>query len=186
MIPSAEKCFELMEKYGMPDNIKAHSIVVEKVAYIIAIGNIDAGFNISVEKVIAASLMHDIGKNLCLNSRDNHAEKGKEICIQNKLFEIADIVGEHIKLKNYQSEGPVMDNEIVYYADKRVNHDKVVSLDERLEYLLVRYANNKEIIARLIKENFQECREVEKKLFDRLNFRPEDLPDMIRQINNNP
>jgi hypothetical protein len=62
----------------------------------------------------------------------------------------------------------------------------VVSLDERLEYLLVRYANNKEIIARLIKENFQECREVEKKLFDRLNFRPEDLPDMIRQINNNP
>jgi len=62
----------------------------------------------------------------------------------------------------------------------------VVSLDERLEYLLMRYANNKEIIGRLIKENFQECREVEKKLFARLNFRPEDLGEMIRQINKSP
>jgi len=182
MIPSVEKCFKLMEKYGMPDNIKAHSIVVEKIAYIIARGNIDAGFNISIEKVIAGSLMHDIGKSLCLNAKADHAAKGKEICIQNKLFEIADIVGEHIKLKNYQPEGAVIDSEIVYYADKRVNHDKVVSLDERLEYLLVRYANNKEVIGRLIKENFQQCREVEKKLFARLNFRPEDLDVMISQI----
>ncbi|HJX33664.1 MAG TPA: HD domain-containing protein [Desulfatiglandales bacterium] len=186
MVPSAEKCFELMERYGMPDNIKAHSIIVEKIAYIIARGNIDAGFNISIEKVIAGSLMHDIGKSLCLNSKADHAAKGREICIQNNLFEIADIVGEHIKLKRYEPEGAVMDGEIVYYADKRVNHDKVVSLDERLEYLLMRYANNKEIIGRLIKENFQECREVEKKLFARLNFRPEDLGEMIRQINKSP
>jgi HD superfamily phosphodiesterase len=69
MIPSAEKCFELMEKYGMPNNIKAHSIVVEKIAYVIARGNIDAGFDISIEKVVAGSLMHDIGKSLCLNSK---------------------------------------------------------------------------------------------------------------------
>jgi HD superfamily phosphodiesterase len=69
MIPSAEKCFELMEKYGMPDNIKAHSIVVEKIAFIIARGNIDAGFDISIEKVIAGSLMHDIGRTSALIPR---------------------------------------------------------------------------------------------------------------------
>jgi len=169
-----------MEICGMPDNIKAHSIIVEKIAYIIARGNIDAGFNISIEKVIAGSLMHDIGKSLCLNSKADHAAKGSEICIQNNLSEIADIVGEHIKLKRYEPEGAVMDGEIVYYADKRVNHDKVVSLDERLEYLLMRYANNKDTIGRLIRKNFRECREVEKKLFARLNFRPEDLAEMIR------
>ena len=38
MIPSVEQCFELMKKYGMLDNIRAHSIVVEKVAAIIAGG----------------------------------------------------------------------------------------------------------------------------------------------------
>jgi putative nucleotidyltransferase with HDIG domain len=180
MIPSAEKCFELMEKYGMPNNIKAHSIVVEKIAYVIARGNIDAGFDISIEKVVAGSLMHDIGKSLCLNSKDDHAAKGMEICIQNNFFEIADIVREHIRLKKYEPEGAVSASEIVYYADNRVNHDRVVSLEERLEYLLVRYAKNKDTLGRLIKDNFKECREVEKKLFVRLNFRPGDLAEMIR------
>jgi uncharacterized protein len=180
MIPSLEKCFELMELYGMPENIKAHSIVVEKIAYLIAQGNINAGFNISIEKVIAGSLMHDIGKSMCLNSKDDHAIKGMEICIKNNFFEIADIVREHIRLKKYEPEGAVSDTEIVYYADKRVNHDKVVSLDERLEYLLVHYAKNNEIIGQLIKDNFMECREVEEKLFARLNFKPGDLAEMIR------
>jgi hypothetical protein len=84
-----------------------------------------------------------------------------EICIQNNFFEIADIVREHVRLKKYEPDDAVNAREIVYYADKRVNHDRVVSLEERLEYLLVRYANGKEIIGHLIKKNFTECREVE-------------------------
>jgi len=180
MIPTAEKCFEIMEKYGMLDNIKAHSIVVEKIASVIATGNISAGFNISLEKVIAGSLMHDIGKTLCLDSKDDHAAKGMEICIQNNFIEIAEIVGEHIRLKKYEPDGAVRAREIVYYADKRVNHDRVVSLDERLQYLLARYARNTKTIGQLIKDNFKECRQVEKKLFAKLDFRPEDLAEMIR------
>jgi uncharacterized protein len=180
MIPTAEKCFEIMEKYGMLDNIKAHSIVVEKIANVIARGNISAGLNISLEKIIAGSLMHDIGKTLCLDSRDDHAAKGMEICIQNNFVEIAEIVGEHIRLKSYEPEGAIRAREIVYYADKRVNHDRVVSLDERLQYLLARYARNRETIGQLIKDNFKECRQVEKKLFAKLNFRPEDLAEMIK------
>lgn len=179
MIPSAEKCFALMEKYGMLDNIKAHSIVVEKIANIIARGNIDAGLDISIEKVTAGALMHDIGKTICLNSKDDHAAKGMEICIKNDFAEIAEIVNEHIRLESYDPDGDIRVREIIYYSDKRVNHDKIVSLEERLEYLLMRYAKNKEPLERQIKDNFKECREVEKKLFARLNFRPEDLVEMI-------
>jgi uncharacterized protein len=180
MIPDVNKCFEIMDKYGMLDNIKEHSVVVEKVASLIARANIEAGFNISIEKVRAASLMHDIGKTLCLDSKDDHAALGRDICIQNNFIEIADIVGEHIRLKRYDPDEDVRAGEIVYYADKRVNHNKVVSLDERLEYILVRYAKNKEPISTLIKKNFKECREVEKKLFARLDFRPQDLAEMIK------
>ncbi len=179
MIPDVNKCFQIMDKYGMLDNIKDHSVMVEKVACLLAKANIEAGFNISIERVRAASLMHDIGKTMCLNSKHDHAALGREICIQNNFVEIADIVGEHIRLKRYDPYGDVRAGEIVYYADKRVNHNKVVNLDERLEYVLVRYAKNKEPIITLIKENFKECREVEKKLFARLNFRPEDLAEMI-------
>ena len=81
MIPSVEECYKLMDKYGMLDNIKAHSAIVEKVAVIIAKGLIEVGSDLSLEKVIAGALLHDIGKTMCLNTNINHAPKGKEICL---------------------------------------------------------------------------------------------------------
>ena len=179
MLPSIEKCFELMEKYRMPDNIKAHSIVVKKVAILLAIGLIEKGLKISADKVIAGALMHDIGKALCLNSPYDHALKGMEICTHNGLDEIADIVEEHITLESYDRYSPVSEKEIVYYADKRVNHDEIVSLEERLEYLIKRYAKNQNELENMIRQNFIKCREVEIKLFSQLKFFPEDITDMI-------
>jgi len=179
MIPSVEECFELMERYEMLDNIKAHSIVVEKIAGVIAKGLIESGEEISMEKVTAGALMHDIGKTMCLNSNNDHADKGREICLQNNLDEIAEIVKEHIVLNSYEPDGAICEKEIIYYADKRVNHDVVVSLEKRLEYLLERYAKGHENLARLIRINFDKCKDVEKKLFGSLNFKPNDLTGMI-------
>ena len=181
MIPSAEICYKLMDKYGMLDNIKAHSIVVEKISGIITNGLIKAGFDLSLEKITAGALMHDIGKTLCLNTSVNHATKGKEICILNDLEEIAEIVDEHVILKHYKRGGPILEKEIIYYADKRVNHDRVVSLDERLEYLLDRYAHKHKGIASQIVKNMERCRGVEKRLFKWLDFKPEDLVVMVEK-----
>jgi uncharacterized protein len=180
MIPSAKECLELMDQYGMLDNIKAHSIMVKKIAILIGQGLKDAGMGISLEKIAAGALLHDIGKTLCLNTGDDHEAKGREICLKNHLDEIADIVGEHVRLKDYHLDSPISEKEIVYYADKRVNDDKVVSLEERLRYLIRRYAKNMEHISQRIRENFQLCRAVEKKLFAKLDFRPEDLVGLIR------
>lgn len=186
MIPSVEECFKFMEKYEMFDNIKAHSVIVEKVASVIAKGLRESGMDISLEKVVAGSLMHDIGKALCLNSDEDHAAKGKEICIQNHLEEIAEIVGQHIRLKNDHLNNGIHEEELVYYADKRVNHDKVVSLDERLEYLLTRYGKKGERLCQLIRKNFEICKKVEERLFAKLNFSPNDLAEMIKSINHRP
>lgn len=179
MIPSVEACFQFMEKYEMLENIKAHSIVVEKVAAIIAQGLIDAGAELMLEKITAGALLHDIGKSLCLETKEDHAAKGEEICILNQLDEIADIVGEHVVLKNYQPKGAVSEKEIIYYADKRVNHDHVVSLEERLEYLLERYGRDEEYIIERIRENMEMCKDVERKLFEGLPFKPEALVEMV-------
>lgn len=180
MIPSAKECLDLMEQYGMLDNIKAHSIMVKKIASLIGLGLKDAGIEISLEKLAAGALLHDIGKTLCLNTGDDHEAKGREICLQHHLEEIADIVGEHVRLKAYHLDSPISEKEIVYYADKRVNDDRVVSLEERLRYLIRRYAKNMEQISQRIRENFQLCKAVEKKLFAELDFRPEDLVGLIR------
>ena len=180
MIPSTEKCISLMNSYGMLENIKAHSFMVEQVARIIAEGLKKNGVNISLKKVTAGALMHDIAKTMCLGSTEDHASRGREICIENNFMEIAEIVGEHIKLENYEPENKVNEKEIIYYSDKRVNHNEVVTLEKRLEYLIKRYANNEKAFIGRIEANFRKCREVEKKIFSNLDFSPEDLMALIK------
>lgn len=180
MIPNTEECILLMNTYGMLDNIKAHSFKVEQVAKIIAIGIKKAGINISLKKVSSGALMHDIAKTMCLGSTDDHAIKGREICIENNFIEIAEIVGEHIQLKSYKPENEVNEKEIIYYSDKRVNHDEVVSLEKRLAYLINRYAKNEKSLIQRIEANFRKCREVEKKIFSNLDFSPEDIAGLIK------
>lgn len=166
-----------MEKYGMLGNIRDHSIMVEKVATAIARELRNGRVAISLEKVTAGALMHDIAKTPCLHSSGDHAAEGRAICIENDLHEIADIVGEHVRLRGYGSTSPIGEKEIVYYADKRVNHDAIVSLDERLAYLIERYGRNEEYILQRIRGNFDQCRALEERLFAKLPFRPEELAD---------
>ena len=168
-------CFELMERYSMLDNIRAHSIMVQKIATLMAMRLREAGENLHIEVVTAGALLHDIGKSLCLHTTEDHAAKGMEICLENHLEEIAGIVGEHIRLESFEKTAPISEREVVYYADKRVNHDSIVSLKERLDYLLVQYGRNEEWICERIRDNFRQCKKVETKLFKRLPFLPEAL-----------
>ena len=169
-----------MNTYGMLDNIKEHSFMVEQVAQIIARGIKKSGIDISIEKVTAGALLHDIAKTMCLGSPDDHAAMGVEICIENNFMEIADIVGEHIRLKSYDPENDVNEKEIIYYADKRVNHNKVVPLDKRLEYLIERYASKEKGLIKRIEANFRKCREVEKRIFSNLDFAPGDIGELVK------
>jgi uncharacterized protein len=181
MIPTVRQCFLLMEERGMLENIKAHSMVVEKVASLLACGLREAGQGVALEKVTAGALLHDIAKTECLRTNEDHAKKGQEICLDHGLYEIADIVAEHIVLADFDSNHGVREKEIVYYADKRVNHDAVVSLDERLDYLLDHYGRNEKPLCDLIRKNFRLCREVERKIFSMLSFRPEDVPLLLNR-----
>jgi uncharacterized protein len=180
MIPSADECFRLMDTYEMPDNIRRHSIMVERIASLIAGRLQKAGLSLSPEKVTAGALMHDIAKSLCLKTGEVHSVKGREICLQHHLDEIADIVAEHVVLKNHRPGGPITEKEIVYYADKRVNHDVVVSLEERLRYLLERYGKEVEHLEQAIMRNFEVCKELERLIFSKLNLNPGDLAGMLQ------
>ncbi|MCP4575593.1 MAG: HD domain-containing protein [Deltaproteobacteria bacterium] len=178
MIPSIKECYCYMDKYHMLAHIKAHSVVVARVARMIARGLREVNPDISVSKTTAGALLHDIGKTPSLDSGRDHAEIGKQICIENSLDEIAPIVGEHIKLKKCRLNGADSEKEVVFYADKRVNHDRIVTLKEREDYILKRYGRNQEDLCRRIKSNFKLCGQVEEKLFRKLKFSPESFLEM--------
>ena len=178
-IPGVNECLDLMEQYHMLPNIKDHSIVVTEVAGVITKGLIAAGYDLSLETVIAGALLHDIGKTACLDNDDDHAARGLEICLAHNLKTIADIVAEHVILKSYAPQNGFAEKEIVYYADKRVNHDKVVSLEERLAYILKRYGMNNEVRCRAIKRNYARCQDLEKRMFSFLTFDPADISGLL-------
>jgi putative nucleotidyltransferase with HDIG domain len=187
MIPSTEQCFEFMIQYEMLENIKDHSIMVEKIARVITTHLNESGsFHLSLKRISAGALLHDIGKTRGLNEGETftrtHADIGKAICLENKLDEIADIVREHIRLETFDPDGDINEREIVYYADKRVTHEKIVDLEERTEYLLDHYAKGDEIRAKRIKENMAICAKVEKKLFAHLPFKPHEIASMIQRM----
>jgi uncharacterized protein len=170
-----------MDRYEMLDHIRAHSIMVAKVARVIARSLKRKGMALSVSKTTVGALLHDIGKTSSLATGGDHAEMGRRICIQNQLYEVADIVGEHVQIRHYRPEATLSEKEIVYYSDKRVNHDQIVSLNERLAYILERYGGNHELIQRRIRDNFELCRRVEVRLFQLLDFAPDFLPRLAER-----
>ncbi|MBE9521102.1 MAG: HDIG domain-containing protein [Proteobacteria bacterium] len=180
-IPTVEQCFNLMEQHHMLPNIKDHSIMVARVAHIITNGLIAAGHELSPDKVIAGALLHDIGKTACLENNDDHAARGYEICLAHNLESIADIVAEHVILKSYALANGISEKEIVYYADKRVNHDQVVRLEDRLAYILERYGLNNEKRCLAIKKNYALCQGLEKNMFAELSFAPEDITNLLAE-----
>lgn len=180
MIPSFDTCFMLMRRYGMLQNIVSHSIVVAGIAHRISTSLNTAGIHVSVARATAGALLHDIGKTQSLGTDMDHADLGRRICLHHRFDEIADLVGEHIFLKDPDLNGTYTENEIVYYADKRVNHDRIVSLDERLEYIIKKYGENKPRLTKGIIRNFALCARVERKLFRPLTIRPESLSELIR------
>ncbi|MCL2789297.1 MAG: HDIG domain-containing protein [Desulfobulbus sp.] len=181
-IPSLADCIDLMEQYGMLPNIRHHSLTVARLAEQLHRGLCAmAPERPQADRhlVISGALLHDIAKTPCLNSTCDHAKAGAEICRRHHYPEIAAIVEQHVRLWDFDparyEQGCFTAREIVYYADKRVQHNMVVDLDQRLAYILDHYGQGNPTRQELIRENFGKCLTLERYLFHWLPFAPADL-----------
>ena len=179
MIPTVSQCFSLMEAYEMLDNIKKHSIMVARVCDFLIRKLTENGYDLSAELAVSAALLHDIAKTKSIKEGGNHSAMGCNICLFRNMPEVAEIVMRHVLLGEQPKE-EISEKYIVYYADKRVLHDKVVSLDERLAYLIPRYGKGSADHEKYIRSNFEICKIVEKNLFLGLTFAPEDLATLMQ------
>lgn len=178
MIPTVAQCFRLMDEHRMLANIRDHSIIVARIATRLAEELRASGHQLSVPLVVAAALLHDIGKTACLDSDRDHAAYGREICLAHGLAELAEIVGDHVRFRD-NSLGAFSEYDIVFYADKRVTHEQVVSLDEREIYILDRYGRNDPHRLAIIRDHCRSWHLVETRLFAPLGFAPGELAELI-------
>ena len=161
-IPSPEECDELMAKYSMLPNIVAHSRQVMRVSLAIT-DNLKQGVSINRDMIIAAALLHDITKTRSLKTREPHDQSGGELLRELGFVSIGEIVKQHVILFDFDPKGRLKESEIINYADKRVMHDRIVSLAERVQDLIQRYGATEEIKNR-IQQNEIQVIAIEKKI----------------------
>ena len=161
-IPSQEECDKLMAKYSMLPNIVAHSQQVMRVSLAIT-DNLKNGVSINRDLVMAAALLHDITKTRSLKTREPHDQSGGELLRELGFASIGEIVKQHVILLDFNPKGRLEEREIINYADKRVMHDRIVSLTERVQDLIQRYGATEEIKSR-IKQNESLVIAIEKKI----------------------
>ena len=123
-------------------------------------------------------LLHDIAKTRSFTTKELHSETGGLMLTDLGYPEIGDIIRQHVILDSYENDSPVSEQEIVNYSDKRILHDKVVSLNKRLEYIKIRYGAEKKF-----KNNIQIMWEntvkLEKKIFKPLDITPDQLSNCL-------
>lgn len=161
-IPTRAQCEELMARYSMLPNIVEHSFQVMRVALAIT-DNLKDSASVDRNVVLAGALLHDITKTRALETKEKHAESGGTLLRELGFPRIAEIVEEHVIIRGLNLEGAPEEKEIVYYADKRVTHEKIVTLEERAQDLLQRYGKTEEIRNQIL-QNMKHVVEVERKL----------------------
>ncbi len=173
-IPTREQCYQLMSDMKMMKHIVVHSMQVGRVATFLA-EHLNLQQNrLNHDLIRAAALLHDITKTRSFKTKENHALTGGQFLAEQGYPEIGELVRQHVRLDEYPNPVVLGEAEIVNYADKRILHDQVVSLDKRLDYILEKYGKLPEHQER-IRWLWGKTLELENKIFRTLSLVPEDL-----------
>jgi putative nucleotidyltransferase with HDIG domain len=162
----------------MLEHIVAHSLQVCRVGMCLVDSLKAQGIHLNGQLVQAAALLHDITKTRSFKTEENHALTGSKHLTDSGFPEVGNLVRQHVRLDDYSEPERLAEAEIINYADKRVLHDQIVSLDERMSYIMERYGRQPEHQHR-IRFLWEKTKDLEKLIFGYLPFSPADLNDHL-------
>ena len=174
-IPTRQECYHIMYRMKMMDHIVGHSLQVCRIATFLA-DSLEVDMN--PDLVQAAALLHDITKTRSIETREDHAQTGKQLLINLGYPEVGNIVGQHVLLDKYFASDSPTESDVVNYADKRVVHDKVATLSQRTDYIMERYGTEpkrREYIQML----YEKTKTLEERLFHFCSFSPTEMETLL-------
>lgn len=149
--PDGDSLKWLLETSRMPEDLRRHSEAVSRKALSMAVKLQETGVLLDLNLVRSASLLHDIRK----GSR-NHAAAGAKLLKESGYSRAAEIVRQHHWLDAVP--GYADETLIVYLADKLIQGDQEVSIDERFEKSLNKCLGNSEAL-RWHSEKYRQAKE---------------------------
>ena len=158
----------------MLENIVAHSLQVCRVGMCLVDSLKAQGIHLDGQLVQAAALLHDITKTRSFKTKENHALTGGQYLTDSGFPEVGDLVRQHVRLDDYSENKSLAAAEIINYADKRVLHDRIVPLDERMNYIMEKYGTQPEHKQR-IRLLWEKTKDLEQQIFSYLPFSANDL-----------
>ena len=125
-IPSVRECRVLLtRKFCRDSQVLEHSKAVARVALCLAKELNRIGHQHDLDLIRAAALLHDIAK-----GQPDHAVAGSQILFQMGCPAVAEVVRSHMDIV-LDPDKPVDAREILYLADKLVEEDRFVMLEQR-------------------------------------------------------
>lgn len=170
------ECIEILKENNTVRIIWLHCRKANAVAMFIAEKFINQGITLDTESIYFASLLHDVMKynEILGKTTEMHEIEGKKLLEKKDYPKIANLIFKHRTAAILRNELDTWEEKVVFYADKRVLHDKIVSLNERLEDGLKRYKGNPHYTA-----DFETLsalmRKLESQIFKKLGMKPSDI-----------
>ena len=136
-IPTEEECLKILEKGNVPSNMISHLKAVHDFSMKVCDVLEKRGIKANRDLIAAGALLHDVKK----LSPNDHIIEGYKLVKYLGYPEVAEVIKKHglAHLDNPNFVPKTWEEKIVFYADKRVKGDKVVSLEERFDYIKQRY-----------------------------------------------
>lgn len=215
-LPTRKECLAIIKEYCVPPHIVKHSLTVAKLAVFLAKKLKGKGISIDINLVDRACLLHDIVRVCDFNGSDysrfeqpvTAEDKAKwqqlrakyeglhhEYAAYNILKEKYPALALTIKKHRYKAildekEKPdTWEEKLVYYADKRVMHDKIMPLKERLTEAHKRnvFFHDTEAQSRIITARVDSLiYRLEKEIFDKIGLKVTDAIALFSQNGGSP
>lgn len=151
-IPTKQQCLSILKENKTPSNVIEHSMTVCNFALDLTNKLEKKGIKVNKGLVIAASLLHDVER-----VKKNHVEEGAKLLNRLGFPEVAEVIRRHTLHKLDEDNLKTVEEKILFYADKRIKDDKVVSLRERIRLLEEKYKVD-------LKKEFEFAKKIEKGL----------------------
>jgi putative nucleotidyltransferase with HDIG domain len=177
MIPDLEASFSLLREHMVPIHIVSHSVMVAKISLVLGEAVNAAGCQQNFALLAAAGVLHDIAKFATLKTGEDHARAGADWLKARGLEAVARVVGQHVRLQ-LDVDKPVDEVELVFYADKRVQHEKIVTLEQRFVDLQCRYGKNQAALGSLAEMKVMTA-DLENKIFRCLSWPPDEMAEEV-------
>ncbi len=168
-IPAYRECMALLKGRNATGELISHCQTVAEAARMLAVELYSAGLDPDFELVGAAGLLHDLAKGLA----PDHAEAGARFLETIGYSRVASAVASHTDIEPERQACPD-EADIVHLADKFVKGDKVVSLEERFEGALKKFAARPEVLE-AVQRRLRNARTINARFENILGVSPHDL-----------